>query len=346
MNKKILIALISLLILISGCVEPFPEEQAELTPIPENAEILFVSNRDSGTGRTEIYSMEADGGNVTRITFSNRHHFIFGIDKSKRYIVASVAEQDTDLPFGLGDEDRRSVWLYDLETGEQKRLSNPADHAEGRTFSPDGQWIVFCMKLSSQGEDQMDLYKIKRDGSSLTRLTNTLTAIECDNAWSNDGSKIVYTYLDGLMENPRYVLNAMDTEGGNIKLVYDGFATVSTPAFPPGNYDPAWSPGDEWIVFERAIKSGGENWGSGIWHIFKVREDGSQITDLSELGGHADRAEYLPSYSPDGKYVVYGSLYNAGNQSHNDIFKMDSETGKATRITDSPANDMFPRWIQ
>ncbi len=353
MNKKKLILTIAILAVLffSGCVEPPQDGKAVLADLPESAEILFSSNRDTGDRRQEIYSMDADGGKVTRITFSNRHHFIKGIDKTRRYIVASASEQDTDLPFGLGDEDRRALWIYDLETKEQKRLTSLENNAEGDTLSPDGQWIVFMMSVS--GEGQPDIYKIKIDGTQLTKLTDTKTVIEGDPAWSNDGKEIAFPSLEFPTQDERparFVLKKMDSDGGNIQILYDGLPDIQTAGFPPGNYDPSWSPDDEWIVFEKALQFNEENpgnFGSGIWHIFKIRSDGSQAVDLSKAGNHADRAEYLPSFSPDGQRIVFGSIYQAEDlpQSYSDIFVMGSDGKSLKRLTTNPASDMMPIWI-
>ena len=91
----------------------------------------------------------------------------------------------------------------------------------------------------------------------------------------------------------------------------------------------------------------GQNWGSGIWHIFKVRRDGGELVDLSLAGNHTDRAEYLPSFSPQGTHILFGSLYeaNTSEESHNDVFMMNADGGSLTRLTFSEASDMFPVWI-
>lgn len=334
-----------LAILSSGCTQDFQNGNPageRIGPLPKTADILFVSTRDTGSRRTEIYAADSDTKDVTRITFTEEHHFISGIDNSRQYIVVSRAGEDTDPPRGLGDEDRRSLWVLNLETKEEVLLTDLCHHAEGDSFSPDGEWIVFHMKLS--GEEQSDIYKVRRDGSELHQLTNTKNAVEGDPAFSHDGKEIAFTYLDSTTQ--RFVLKTMDSDGKNVKTVYDSGSEISTPVFPPGCYDPEWSPDDLWLVFEQCVSYDGENWGSGIWHIFTIRKDGSGLTDFSLAGGHTNRAEYLPSYSPDGSFIVFGSLYQATppEQSHNDIFVMDI-TGKVRRLTDSPASDMYPVWI-
>lgn len=323
------------------------EDGARIGSLPETAEILFVSNRDTGKRRAEIYSMDREGRKVTRLTYTNEHHFIMGIDSSRCCIVASRAEEDTEIPPGLGNEDKRSLWLLDLETRREIRLTDPRNHAEGDSFSPDGEWIVFLMKLA--GQEQSDIYRIRRDGSGLTRLTNTPAAIEGDPSWSNDGNDILFSYID--VSTPRFVLKKMDTNGKNVQTVYDGGDGIEIPGvWEDGNYDPSWSPDDRWIVFERAVQyteENPENFGSGIWHIFKVKRDGTELMDLSQAGGHQDGAEYLPSYSTDGRFIVFGSIFEAEDpkKSHCDIFKIDTVGGSLTRLTENPASDMFPVWV-
>ena len=108
------------------------------------------------------------------------------------------------------------------------RLTERINTAEGDSFSPDGEWIVFFMVVA--GEVQSDIYKIRRDGTSLTRLTSTADATEGDPTWSNDGDQIVFVSYSAAV--PRFVLKAMDADGNNVRTIYDGNDTVSTPNFP------------------------------------------------------------------------------------------------------------------
>ena len=106
-------------------------------------------------------------------------------------------------------------------------------------------------------------------------------------------------------------------------------------------------PDGQWLVFERAILDSGGNFGSGVWHIFKVRLDGTGLLDLSLAGGHDDRAEYLPAFSPVGTRIVFGSKYEASppSNSHNDVFTMDINGGNLVRLTTDPVGAMLPVWL-
>jgi len=112
---------------VAGCDRGSQQQQA-IQPLPATAEILFTSNRDTSASRKEIYAMDAQGGDVTRITFTNENHFVVGIDASKRYVAAT-----------RGTENKKRLWLLDLQTGEETPLTDAENHAEGRSFSPDGE---------------------------------------------------------------------------------------------------------------------------------------------------------------------------------------------------------------
>ncbi|MBD3271309.1 MAG: T9SS type A sorting domain-containing protein, partial [Elusimicrobia bacterium] len=349
MNKtpkvRLIYVIYSLLLFVSLYSQSMAKVKRSIliNALPTDADLIFVSNRDTGSRRTEIYAISVDGSNVTRITDSSYHHFISAVDPTKRYILTSRAEEDTNEPSGLGDEDKRSLWIIDLELMQETRLTDPADHAEGDSFSPDGYWIVFHMIKS--GQTTSDLYKIRINGTQLTQLTQTTDAVESDPSWSPDGEKIVFDYLDA--DPGRFVLKTMNTDGTNIQDLYDGGPGVSTPAFPAGNYDPSWSPDGQWVVFERAVSSNNENWGNGIWHIYKVRADGTDITDLSQAGGHTTWAEFLPSFSPDGNFIIFSAYYEAGNpvNSLDDVLVMDTNGSSVMRVTTSGYSDKYPAWI-
>lgn len=323
---------------------PKEPQESGLYPLPVSAKILFVSNMDTGSRAKEIYSMNENGSDITRITYSNYHHKIVGIDKTKRYVVATRVENDTNPPARLGDEDRKSLWILDLETGSEKRLTDPNNNAEGDSFSPDGEWIVFHTVVA--GDTQADIYKIKRDGANLTRLTKTNDATESDSAWSSDGQKIAFVSYSAQIQ--RFGLKILDINGDNVRTVYDPNDAISTPYFKQGVYDPSWSPDDQWIVFEKPVDYAGENGDAGIWHIFKIHPNGTGLIGLSENGGHTDMAEYFPSFSGDGECIIFSARYGSSDPAsvQVDIFVMDEEGGSVRKLTDMSSGEDFEVWVR
>jgi Tol biopolymer transport system component len=91
----------------------------------------------------------------------------------------------------------------------------------------------------------------------------------------------------------------------------------------------------------------GENGTAGVWHTLRIRTDGSDVVDLSEAGGHADGAEYLPSSSPDGKSIILTIRRGPEDPADVslDIFKMNRDGGDLQQLTASTAWDEFAVWI-
>ena len=334
----LLISSVLLILLVIGCGGATPATQSgtgRIRPIPESEQILFLSKQDTGSSRMEIYSMSSSGEGITRITHINEQHFIFGIDPSRRYIVTTQ-----------GNESQKRLWLLDLQTGKETPITGEKNNAEGRSFSPDGEWIVFWMVL--EGETYSDIYKVKRDSLGLVNLTNTPLAHEFDPAWSNDGDKIAFIYNNG--QPNRFVLKVMNTDGTNIETVYDPVDAVNTARFPSGVYDPSWSPDDRWVLVDEPVKytGRGENGGAGVWHILKVSVDSKIIEDLTSDGVLANSALYLPSFSPDGKWIV-ASLRQGPedvSQTSLEIVKMTSDGSNIERLTNSPYWEQFPVWVR
>jgi len=150
-NKFIIVALlvlaVTMIFFIKGYLNRKNSEEGILHSIPSSAEILFLSDRDTGHQGREIYSMSVDGKDITRITYLNGYFGVFGIDRSKKHIVATIINQITK---------RKSLWILDLKTGEIRQLTDPKNDAEGNSFSPDGEWVVFHMVVA--GENQADIY--------------------------------------------------------------------------------------------------------------------------------------------------------------------------------------------
>ena len=95
------------------------------------------------------------------------------------------------------------------------------------------------------------------------------------------------------------------------------------------DYNPAWSPGGDWIVFtsERA----------GSADLYRVKPDGSSLERITDDPAYDDQA----AFSPDGKQVVFVST-RAGGRAN--LWIVDVQTRKAHALTSGIGGDFRPQW--
>ena len=81
------------------------------------------------------------------------------------------------------------LWIARAD-GQNKELVMQASgqYLHQPTWSPDGQWIAFA----SDREGNIEVYKIRWDGTELTRLTDQ-PGIDCRPRWSRDGRYLLFT---------------------------------------------------------------------------------------------------------------------------------------------------------
>jgi TolB protein len=93
-------------------------------------------------------------------------------------------------------------------------------------------------------------------------------------------------------------------------------------------FEPTLSPDGQWVVFEsHALDTEGDG------AIFKVRADGTELTQLTD--GRGDDRQ--PNWSPAGDLILFQShLRVAGNV---DIFVMDPAGGSLRNVTSSPSEE-------
>jgi Tol biopolymer transport system component len=185
---------------------------------PDGNKIVFHSDRDRDY---EIYSMNADGTNQTRLTDSP------AADKW-----ASWSPNGQKILFCSERDGNREIYIMNTDGSNQTRLTeNPAADA-APSWSPDGTKIAFASRRDGNAE----IYIMDADGSNPTRLTKNPTADGAP-SWSPDGSRIVFfSSRDGNAE-----IYTMNEDGSNPTRLTDN----------PGSDVPgSWSPDGTKIVFE------------------------------------------------------------------------------------------------
>jgi Tol biopolymer transport system component len=208
---------------------------------PESGQILFHSNRD---GASEIYVMDADGTNVTRLTNSP------GADRH-----ATWSPDGSQIVFESERDGNREIYVMDADGSNQIRLTNDPAADRYADWSPDGSRIVF----RSDRDGNSEIYVMDADGSNVTRLTNHAAADDLP-AWSPDGSRIAFvSKRDGNSE-----IYVMDADGSNVTRLTSDAGT---------NEMPRWSPDGSQIAF--VSRQGGNR------EIYVMDADGGNPINLT-----------------------------------------------------------------
>jgi TolB protein len=252
----------------------------------ENGKIAFNSYRD---GNSEIYEMNADGTEQTRITtnpdpddgpawspdgtkiafastYENGRLYTMNADGSGRtHLMTNLWWDDfpdwspdgTKIAFASVRYNTNDFDIYVTNTdgtGQTRLTTNSADDVYP-AWSPDGTKIAF----ESFRNDNLDIYVINSDGTGETRLTTNPT-VEGAPDWSPDGTKIAFASVrDGYWHI--YVMNA------------DGTAQTRITTKPSSDNSPAWSPDGTKIAFD--------SWRDDNLDIYVINSDGTGETRLT-----------------------------------------------------------------
>ncbi len=120
-----------------------------------NGLIVFYNGRD---GNAEIYVMNADGSNQTRITNNpaTDSQPVWSPDGTQ---IAFMSDRDGDW----------EIYVMNADGSGQTNLTNVPGRDDSPGWSPDGTQIVFH---SERDGGYPEVYVMNADGSGQTRLTN------------------------------------------------------------------------------------------------------------------------------------------------------------------------------
>jgi len=146
---------------------------------PDNTKIAFVSQRD---GNREIYVMNLDGTNVSRLT-----------NNAKWDIHPTWSHDGTRLAFVSNRDGVNNIYtMSSLNGSDVVRVTSNARPDNSPSWSPDGKEIVFSSELGSPLESPVPrLYRIKSDGTGQTMISKTTKEHEIEPCWSSQ-NLIVY----------------------------------------------------------------------------------------------------------------------------------------------------------
>ncbi len=337
--------IILLLILLQGCKSESPVSPKNKIEYNEKEyKIVFVSDRDSdgqihielGT-KSEVYTMDINGINQTRITKNNTWDFnpIYSPDGNKiaytaatDWLMSDINIMNNDgtyiISLGAGKNPKFSndnskvlfqtfglIGIINIDGSNKKTLTNWADNFHytlGQDFpaqlSSDDQKILFI----SNRNNNYDIYTMSVDGNNVKRLTNS-SSFDGSCSFSPDNSKILYvSYKSGKGQ-----IFIMESDGSNKQQL------TNTSEY---NIKPSFSPSGQEIVF---ISNRDNN-----TEVYTMNVDGTNQKRLTNNITMKDN----PKFSPDGLNIVY--------EQRPDIFIIKLKSGEKMNLTNGTGHNYHP----
>lgn len=279
-----------------------------LATSPLYGKIVFYSARD---GNNEIYTMDTDGSNQTRLTFN---------EASDAYPVWSP--DGRQIVFHSNRDGNNEIYVMDADGRNQRNLTNHPASDSFADWSPNGSRIIFYSGREVDGRIRPNrLFVMDGDGTDVKPLKQERGALRPK--WSPDGTKIAFGGI--------YIVNA------------EGRAARRMPKRP--NVDKVmclegWAPDGTQILYsERDHVSDKDTLviatlpTNGLTSGYKWR----RVAVPSKL----EMVYHSAAFSADGKAILF-----AGRQADADnwnIYRFRLVDRKLTQLTDSPGNDLAPQ---
>ena len=151
---------------------------AEATVCSRDGSIVFTSTRD---GDLDLYRMDADGGNVRRLTEAPGYDggAFFSADcsmivwRASRPTGEALADYQALLEEGLVRPGELEIWVANADGTEQRQVTYLGGANFAPFFFPNGERIIFSSNHDDPAGREFDLWAIDVDGTSLERITWT-----------------------------------------------------------------------------------------------------------------------------------------------------------------------------
>jgi Tol biopolymer transport system component len=249
---------------------PSPSKAASEATGPSGGDLSSLSGRIAFDNFDDVWSINADGTDLTRLTRSPEPEFD-----------ATWSPDGTQIAFRFERNGDPEIWLMNADGSDRRRLTRGLSPA----WSPDGSRIAYASPGEipcppGRGPRCTGLSIMNADGSGQHRLPHTEGGEYP--SWSPDGTRIAFnSNLTG--DHVMYIAQA------------DGSKVVGLSDTGEG-WQVDWSPDGRSILFT-SHRDHPDNYTD----VYVMRPDGSAVRRLTH-----NRA-YTPAWSPDGDHIVFSA---------------------------------------
>ncbi|HYF36988.1 MAG TPA: M28 family peptidase [Prosthecobacter sp.] len=290
--------------------------------------------------------------NTRQLTFEGKRsgEGYFSADGSR---MVFQSEREADNPF-------YQIYLMDLETGDQERISPGTGKTTCAWIHPDGKRVMFASthldaeakskqeaefkdrtssrvrKYSWDYDEHYDIFEYTLEGKALKRIT-TAVGYDAEGAYSPDGRQIVFASNRAAYEAP---LNQADAERLKIDKQYfmdiyvmnaDGSNARRLTDVPGYDGGPFFSADGKRICWRRFDEKG------MIAEIWTMGSDGSDQRQITKLGAMS----WAPFFHPSGDYLIFTT--NLNGFANFELYLVDAAGKHApVRITTTDGFDGLP----
>jgi TolB protein len=261
-----------------------------------------------------------------------------------KQIVYQAEEKGTGNPF-------YQIFVQDLSSGRFRRISPGQGRTTCAYFRPDGKRVIFASSHEDPETDKhqlaeykqreadakagvrrryswdfdphMKIYEADPDGGNRKCLTPNAKLYTAEGSYSADGTKIVYS--SGSTGNVQLFI--MNADGSGAKQL-----TTAKNCY---NGGPFFSPDGTKVIFRSDRKE------KERLQLYVINSDG---TGEKALTDNDKWVYWAPYWYKDGKHIIYTAADHSDEMKrpNYDLYWMNLDTGKTTRITHAPGQDVLP----
>jgi hypothetical protein len=263
---------------------------------PDGTKIAFLRADDNFAVIPEIYVMNADGTNQTRLSNLTGYDSRWSPDGTKIVFVSA----------DIFDATTQEIYVMNADGSNVQRLTNNQTGDSNPAWSPDGSKITFtraCQHNRCPTQQPPHIWVVNADGSNPTQLTDILAY---GSAWSPDGTKIIF----GGPDSGAADLFVMNPDGSGLTNITNTSGKYEwSPSWQPLSLPPVVNPIDDPQFFVRQqyrdfLNREPDAGGLAYW-TNRITECGSDARCINERRIGVSAAFFIEQEFQDTGYFVY-----------------------------------------